>query len=186
MSRTTSLSEACEFLEQSACEVLLIEGRLFIESPRQLTAQLPIRLKQTQIALFADRLSDTQLEFAQKNRVIGFCSMEDSLKELAESLPQVATGQCVISPHLLPRFRRDPETRAWVVNSRDQLAQLTDRQLEVLSYLAQGLRVKEIADQLRLSDKAIESHKFRIMSRLNIRDRVQLCRWAIREGLIQA
>ena len=60
---------------------------------------------------------------------------------------------------------------------------LTNRQQEILRYLALGDSVKEVAKRMRLSNKSIDSHKYRIMQKLEIRDRVELARYAIREGL---
>ncbi|MCA8986112.1 MAG: response regulator transcription factor [Planctomycetaceae bacterium] len=61
---------------------------------------------------------------------------------------------------------------------------LTPRQQEVLCYLAEGRSVKEVAAIMNLSPKSVDSHKYRIMRRLQINDRVLLTRYAIREGLV--
>ena len=53
----------------------------------------------------------------------------------------------------------------------------------ILRHLARGLSVKEIGVRLGRSEKSIDSHKYRIMHKLGIHDRVELCRYAIREGL---
>jgi DNA-binding NarL/FixJ family response regulator len=66
------------------------------------------------------------------------------------------------------------------------LAQFTPRQLQLLCQLATGASVKEVARSLHLSPKSVDSHKYRIMQRLGIHDRVELARFAIREGLIEA
>jgi len=63
---------------------------------------------------------------------------------------------------------------------------LTDRQREVLCLLAEGFSVKEIASMMHLSAKSVDSHKYRIMKKLKLNDRVRLARYAIREGLIEA
>ena len=62
---------------------------------------------------------------------------------------------------------------------------LTARQVEVLRHLAQGQSVKEVAKLMHLSQKSVDSHKYRIMHKLAIHDRVELARYAIREGLTQ-
>jgi DNA-binding NarL/FixJ family response regulator len=55
----------------------------------------------------------------------------------------------------------------------------------VLLRIAEGRRVAEVAADLHISEKAVESHKYRIMKAIGASDRVDLCRWAIREGFIQ-
>ena len=61
---------------------------------------------------------------------------------------------------------------------------LTNRQIEIITHLADGASSKEIARRLHLSVKSVSSHSYRIMKRLNLHDRVALVRFAIREGLV--
>jgi DNA-binding NarL/FixJ family response regulator len=63
---------------------------------------------------------------------------------------------------------------------------LTARETEVLRYIAQGTSKKEIASTMHLSVKTVENHTANIMTRLDIHDRVELARFAIREGMIEA
>jgi DNA-binding NarL/FixJ family response regulator len=67
---------------------------------------------------------------------------------------------------------------------RGPLYKLTDRQIEVLKLVAEGLRTREIAKRLSLSVKTVESHRGEIMKRLGIHDVVSLVRYAIRVSLI--
>lgn len=62
---------------------------------------------------------------------------------------------------------------------------LSARQKEVLRYLALGHTVKEVAAMMHLSVKSVDSHKYRIMKKLDLHDRVHLARYAIREGLCE-
>ena len=61
---------------------------------------------------------------------------------------------------------------------------LTDRECEALQLLAEGLTTKETASRMHLSVKTVETHRARLMERLDIRDIPGLVRIAIREGLI--
>lgn len=62
---------------------------------------------------------------------------------------------------------------------------LTQRELEVLKLVAEGNSSKEIASQLTITIKTVDRHRSNIMSKLNVNDRVQLARHAIRRGLIE-
>lgn len=64
--------------------------------------------------------------------------------------------------------------------------EFTQLQLDLLLRLAEGGSVKEVATALKMTPKAVDSHKYRIMKHLEIHDRVELSRWAIRAGLIEA
>ena len=61
---------------------------------------------------------------------------------------------------------------------------LTNRQQEILTFLALGDSVKEVARKIHLAPKSAEGHKHRIMKKLGLHDRVLLARYAIRNGLI--
>ena len=140
----------------------------------------------TTFCVFADRLSDALLNTAIKFGVRGLLSKRTSLRELVEGLTYVAAGNRFASGAMLHRLYDAGFGRPWSVVQHDEMKMLTPRQAAVLWHLADGKRVKEIAAFLNISDKAVESHKYRLMNRLGIHDRVALCRWAIREGLIEA
>ena len=63
---------------------------------------------------------------------------------------------------------------------------LTPRELEVLKLIAEAHTSKEIAEELVISVKTVERHRQNILDKLGMRDRVELTRYAIRRGLIQA
>ena len=69
---------------------------------------------------------------------------------------------------------------------KPSLLSLTDREREVLRWLALGKHNKEIASSLGLSDKTIESHRQHIMEKLGLHSIADLTRFAIREGLVSA
>jgi DNA-binding NarL/FixJ family response regulator len=66
------------------------------------------------------------------------------------------------------------------------LEQLTPRQREILQSIAEGRNTKEIASDLEISVKTVESHRLQLMERLNIHDVPGLVRYAIRRGLVSA
>ena len=68
----------------------------------------------------------------------------------------------------------------------DPLASLTPRQREVLALIAEGHTTNDIARQLQLSVKTVESHRAQLMERLNIRNVAGLVRFAIRAGVVPA
>jgi DNA-binding NarL/FixJ family response regulator len=63
---------------------------------------------------------------------------------------------------------------------------LTDRELEVLTLVAEGLTNRQIALKLNISIKTVQTHRANLMDKLNLHDRTELVRYAIRRGLIQA
>ena len=64
--------------------------------------------------------------------------------------------------------------------------ELTTRQVEILTLIAQGKSAKEIAFELGLSPKTVDVHRARIMERLRLNDIASLTRYAVRKGLVKA
>jgi DNA-binding NarL/FixJ family response regulator len=62
---------------------------------------------------------------------------------------------------------------------------LTPRELEVVKLIAEAFTNRQIAETLRLSEKTVESHRANVLSKLGMRDRVELVRYAIRRGLVE-
>lgn len=83
-------------------------------------------------------------------------------------------------------INRLPGSISSAVSIRRPLHRLTPRQIEVLRMVAEGRRTREIAIELQLSVKTVESHRGEVMKRLGIHDVVSLVRYAARVGLITA
>ena len=92
-------------------------------------------------------------------------------------------GEPFLYPSAVHALIRDVVTRAG--ERSEELELLTPRELEVLKLIAEGHSSKEIATTLVLSIKTVESHRANILSKLGMRDRVDLTRYAIRRGLIE-
>ena len=63
---------------------------------------------------------------------------------------------------------------------------LSDREREILVFLAEGHSLKDIATRLNLSVKTVDAHKVNLMRKLDLHDRSELIRYAIRKGLVEA
>ncbi len=118
--------------------------------------------------------------------VHGVLLKSESVESLFEHLRYVARGEVRVSADLFSRVRYDAIRRQYVLASPDPLTSLNNQQLEILKLLACGDSLKMVASKLKLSRKSIDGHKYRLMRKLGVKDRVLLSRLAIREGLIQA
>ncbi|MFC8420767.1 response regulator [Streptomyces sp. NPDC057236] len=116
----------------------------------------------------------------------GFLLKDVSPEHLVAALRLVQTGDALLAPtitrRLIERFAGHDEPRT-VAPHRD-LSALTPRELEVLRLLATGLSNAELAARLFLSPTTIKSHVGRILSKLDLRDRVQAVVLAYETGLI--
>ncbi len=110
----------------------------------------------------------------------GYVTKTISPDDLADAVLRVADGDVVFSPRLagfvLDAFRDSPVTAA--VDSEADLDQLTPREREVLRLLARGYAYKEIAAELFISIKTVETHASNVLRKLQLSSRHQLTRWA--------
>ncbi len=139
---------------------------------------------QTKVMLLTSHLSDIFVGYAFRLGVAGYVLKDETFEHLTNAIEQAAAGGSYYSPQVKERIYFDEAEARFVARIESDLAMLTNRQLEVLRHLARGDSVKEIAKQMHLSQKSVDSHKYRIMNKLGIHDRVELARFAIREGLM--
>lgn len=117
----------------------------------------------------------------------GFLLKDADLDDLLDAIRVVAGGEALLAPSvtrkLISAFVAAPELR---VNTgvASQLEQLTERELEVLTLVANGLNNFEIADRLFMSAATSKTHVSRIMAKLDARDRAQLVVIAYETGLV--
>ena len=159
-----------------------LPGRGAISVVEQISARLPA----TRVVFYTQYVTDVFLDMALRMNVSGIVHKAEPLSLLATALRSVGQGTSFYSPRIIERFEPVPEGLGYVVKTQSYLSSLTLRQLQVLRHLVRGASVKEVAKAMILSERAIESHKYRIMQKLGIHDRVELARYAIREGLMPA
>jgi len=113
----------------------------------------------------------------------GYLLKGASLAELELALSFVVRGEIYLSPPLSQQVIREYVQRTGKQRAREET--LTARQREILSLIAEGKSTKQVALQLNISVKTVESHRAQIMERLNIHDVAGLVRYAIRTGLVK-
>ncbi len=115
----------------------------------------------------------------------GFLLKDAPPGQLAEAVRTVATGDALLAPavtkRLIARFLRVPPAPAAAAKAADRL---TDRELEVLRLVARGLSNGELAAELHLSDATVKTHVSRVLTKLDLRDRVQAVVYAYEQGLV--
>lgn len=114
----------------------------------------------------------------------GYVLKDTPPAQLVYAIRTVNGGQRYISPKMLTSVVR--EYIAHSVEFRGSFELLSEREREVLVLLAEGLSLKDIATRLNLSVKTVDAHKYKIMRKLDLHDRSELIRYAIRKGLVEA
>ena len=152
--------------------------------PFTLAAELVKERKQTRVLLLSDNVTDVFLEQVAQLRLPGYATRDESIDALITGIYKVAMGGEFFSDTVVTRLRFDAPNNRYSLAADRGLMSLTPQQFEVFSYLAKGKSVKEVAGIMQLTHKAVASHKYRLMKKLEIHDRVELALLAIREGVL--
>jgi DNA-binding NarL/FixJ family response regulator len=110
---------------------------------------------------------------------------DDPLSDLILALKAVKSGGTYFStmaPTILTRHMEEMEEKS---TSKDSIDALSQREREVFKLLAEGMSIKEVANELFISPKTVESHKYNIMEKLQATSIVDLTKIAIRKNLIK-
>ena len=124
------------------------------------------------------------VESALRAGARGYVVKTSSAQELQTAIDAVCSGRCYMSPavtHHAVGAVADPNG-----TTASPISSLSRREQEVLRLIADGMGNKEIADELHLSPRTIETHRANLMRKLGVRKVSGLVRIAIREGLLSA
>ena len=122
---------------------------------------------------------DTTLRRATDAAVDGYVAKTASTDEVVEAVRTVAGGGAYVSPAIAMRMMRlSSTTRA--ENT------LTEREIEILRYLAQGFRIQDIAESLFLSPKTVKNHLTNVYAKLGVETAAQAVADAYRRGIVTA
>jgi len=175
---------ATELAASTVPDVILMDVRM----PKRSGIEACVAIKEVaptaRIIMLTVSDEEADLYDAVKNGASGYLLKDSSIDEVAQAVRVVADGQSLISPSmaikLLDEFKQMSRSdRAQVPSPR-----LTDRELEVLKLVAQGLNNREIAKRLFISENTVKNHVRNILEKLQLHSRMEAVMYAVREKLL--
>ena len=171
-------------------DVVLMDIRMPVLDGIEATRQIVASGVTTRVVVLTTFNLDEYVYAALRAGASGFLLKDVPAADLVSGVRAVATGDAVVAPNvtrrLLDRFTPhlpDPQTGQSTVEA--QLAQLTDREREVLVEVARGLSNVEIGQRLAVSETTVKTHVGRILTKLALRDRVQVVVYAYENGIVR-
>ena len=180
-----SASDAIEATMRLKPDVVLMDIGLpdlsGIDATRQIKKNAP------QVAIVALTIHEDEEYFFRmlEAGASGYVPKRAAPEELITAIRAAATGQVYLYPSLAKLLVRD-FLDGGRSGAEEAPSDLTDREHEVLTYLAEGASNEEIAASLVISPKTVARHRENIMRKLNLHSRAELVRYAIKKGIIKA
>lgn len=151
-----------------------------IEATRQIKA-LRKEIKVIALSMHCDRRFIAEMLSAGAS---GYVLKDCAFSDLAQGIRAVAGNETYLCPRVADVMVKDYVSRLSLgTPNPSELPSLTPREREVLQLLAEGKATKQVAALLEVSVKTIETHRQRIMQKLQLRSLPELTKYAIREGL---
>ena len=156
-------------------------GLLCFDAARTIQTQCP----DTRIIFLSAFFNDRYIEEALACGACGYITKNEAAGSVVRAVREVATGGAYFSPDVRSRIIVGPTGPRLASRQHSRLSSLTPREIDILRYVAKGMSKREIANTAHISVKTVENHCTHLMAKLDIHDRVELARFAIREGLAE-
>jgi NarL family two-component system response regulator LiaR len=179
----SSGEEAVKMAAQFVPDVILMD----LIMPNMDGVEATRRIKQvsprSQVVVLTSYHEDENIFPAVKAGALSYILKDLSADELASAVRKAAVGEAVLHPRVAARVIKEVQgARGEKVNP---FTELSERELEVLKLIADGMSNAEMAAKLVLSEKTIKAHVSNILSKLQLADRTQAAVYAWREGIVR-
>lgn len=174
--------DAVKFAKEHQPDVILMDLQMpgigGLEATRKIVRQNP-KIKILVLTVCDDDVFSVRL---LKSGALGYLTKGCEAEELLKAIKEVANGQRYLSPELaqqlaLKRFDGDEEASPF--------EELSGRELQVMLMITKGQKVLEIAEKLHLSTKTINTYRYRLFTKLGVKNDVELTHLAMRYDLVE-
>jgi two-component system NarL family response regulator len=179
--------EVVELAEKYMPDLVLMDvrmpGRGGIDACQAIKDAVP----HTKILMLTISDEEEDLYDAIKAGASGYLLKEISIEEVAGSIRSVHAGQSLISPSMASKLLTEFANMARKDEEKQQMPtpRLTEREMEVLTLVAQGLNNRDIAKELFISENTVKNHVRNILEKLHLHSRMEAVVYAVREKLLE-
>lgn len=178
--------QAISLVEELSPQVVVMDITLpdisGIEATRQIKKKFP------EVAIVALTIHEDEQYFFEmlKAGASGYVPKRAAPEELISAIEAASQGDVYLYPSLAKALVTDFLERPVDGSEQAKMDELTEREREVLGLLAEGLTNEQIAEKLVISKHTVARHRENLMGKLNLHNRGELVKYAIRRGLIEA
>ena len=175
---------ATELAASAVPDVILMDVRMPKRSGIEACVAIKEAAPTARIIMLTVSDEEADLYDAVKNGASGYLLKDSSIDEVAQAIRVVADGQSLISPSMAIKLLDEFKQMSRSDRQQVPTPKLTDRELEVLKLVAQGLNNREIAKRLFISENTVKNHVRNILEKLQLHSRMEAVMYAVREKLL--
>ena len=174
--------EAVELAQAKKPSVAILDVSMPRMTGLQAAREIRARVPETSVLLLSMHDDERYFFDAVDVGAAGYVLKRSADTDLIDAIQAVGRGEQFVSP-----VTERAVIKEWLAGRREDRLEdpLTPRELDVVKLIAEANTNKQIAVALHVSEKTVESHRANVLSKLGMRDRVELVRYAIRRGLVE-
>ncbi len=174
-----SVNQALKMIEKELPDVVVIDITLENSNGVDLIKQIKAKYENS-IKMLVSTMHDESMyaERALHAGAMGYINKQESISKVVKAIHHILSGKLYLSPTLSDKMLQqmvDPDYKP----TESPIDRLTDRELEVFEFIGSGKGTREIAEQMNLSIKTIETHRENIKRKLSLKTNNALIRYAV-------
>ena len=176
-------AEAVKLSEELKPDVVLMDISMPIMNGFEATAAIRTKVPETKILALTQHDSEEYLFKLLSSGASGYVLKKTAASELVLAIRAANDDLAYLSPVMTQKLVG--EHLRFMKEAKNKGDILTPREMEVLKYVADGLTNQDIADKLVLSLKTVQTHRAHLMEKLQLHDRTELVKYALRKGILK-
>jgi DNA-binding NarL/FixJ family response regulator len=177
--------EAVRLAEQFKPDVCILDVAMPLLNGVEATRQIARRVPATRILVLSMYSDEAYVAQILQAGAAGYILKDSADVDLIQAVSEVARGKSFFSPPIARVMLDDYRRQRTDKNIADRYESLSDREREVFQLIAEGKVNKEIATLLSISLSTVETHRARIMEKLDLHSAAEIVLYAVRRGVIR-
>jgi RNA polymerase sigma factor (sigma-70 family) len=173
--------ELLENLREFDCDLLILDISMPEVNGIQVLEELHLRFPELKILILTMHKERVYIKQALRRGISGYLLKSDPLDDLLIAMNEVLGGKIYFSKQIMPEIIED---YAQFMDRHKVIDELSEREIEVLKLIANGLSVRKVSEQLNISPRTVESHKYKIMEKLQINNMTELIKFSVLNNII--
>ena len=176
--------ELFEIIDSQNPDIIVLDIAMPEMNGVEITEKLSQEYPTVKVLILSANATEEWIVSAVKAGAIGFLPKECSRDEFIKALNYISKGENYYGESIAAIIYRSYVSILQKKDTSKEPEQLTERESEVLKAFSEGLSFKEIADKLCISVRTVETHKNNILAKLELRNTIDMVKYAIKNGII--